>query len=128
MTKLINLLITVPLSLFVLLFAVSNTQKIDVFLNFFGLELTLPMYVISLGMMAVGFLVGCFLVWMNLYGYRIKYWSVSRKNTKLENEIDQLKADLDKAENEAEVITPQTPGLIKLSSSEETDGTPYYDR
>ena len=86
------------------------------------------MYVISLGMMAVGFLVGCFLVWMNLYGYRIKYWSVSRKNTKLENEIDQLKADLDKAENEAEVITPQTPGLIKLSSSEETDGTPYYDR
>ena len=133
MIKIINLVITVPLTLFVLLFAVSNTQDVTVSLNLIGLDTTLPLYIISLGLMAAGFICGCVLVWLNLYGYRIKYWSLSRKNAKLEGEIENLKSDLDKEKNHKDDPQPypKTENFIKLSTpsdSDEDDQTPYYDR
>jgi len=111
MLRLITFLITIPISLFVLWFAVSNTHDITISLMFIGQDFTLPAYAVILGLMALGFLAGCLLVWLNLYGYRIKYWRASRNQPKLEAEIDRLKAALEEKEAELKKIPqPYAPG------------------
>ena len=98
MFRVLTFLITVPLSLFVLLFAVSNTQEMTVSLLILDQSMSLPVYVAVLGLMALGFLAGGVLVWLNLYGYRIKYWRLSRQQPKLEAEIERLKGALEEKE------------------------------
>lgn len=115
MTRILSLLITLPFTLFVILFAVSNTQDTAVHLNLFDMTYELPQYALSLGMMALGFTVGGLLVWLNLYGYRIRYWQVQRKNTRYEEQIEKIKKDhlessekLTKAETSSTLISDQS--------------------
>lgn len=132
MRKIISLFITVPLSLFVLLFAVSNTHSVEVSFDIVELSVQTSLYIIGLGLMAIGFLVGCILVWLNLYGYRIKYWRVKRQNTRLEDEMTRLKN-----EHDAQMHDTQNQP-VKIGSSQNNDPViesqadpqkiPYYDR
>lgn len=125
MFRVLTFLITVPLSLFVLLFAVSNTQDITVSLLFVDYSITLPAYIIILGLMALGFLAGCVLVWLNLYGYRIKYWRASRHQPKLEAEIERLKGALE--EKEAALNKLPRP-YAPMPASDKTDNRlSFYD-
>ena len=91
MLRIVSFLITLPLSLFVILFAIANTETITTQIAFFDYSFDIPQYVLGLGMLVIGFICGGLLVWLNLYGYRIRYWQAKRKITKYEDEMTALK-------------------------------------
>jgi len=117
MTRILSLLITLPFTLFVILFAVSNTQDTTAYLRLFDATFTLPQYALTLGMTTVGFLAGGLLVWLNLYGYRIKYWQAQRKISRFEDSHEKIKDN--HLDNSAKLNEPvDKPGLITAKSSE----------
>jgi len=91
MFRFLSLLITLPLSVFVILFAVSNTQNATVNFNILDAHFTLPQYGITLGMMALGFIAGSLLVWLNLYHYRIRYWQTQKKLQRYEEKHEAIR-------------------------------------
>lgn len=91
MLRILSLIITLPLSLFVVLFAIANTDIITTQIAFFDYSFDVPQYVLGLAMLAIGFICGGLLVWLNLYGYRIRYWQAKRKIAKYEDEMTNLK-------------------------------------
>ena len=107
MLRLISLLITIPVTLFVIFFAVSNTQDVTVYFNIFDWSLSAPFYAISLGLMAAGFIIGALLVWLNLYSYRIRYWQAQRQISRYEKRIDDIRSThLDQSKS---LNAPATP-------------------
>src|SRR5258708_16931807 len=64
--KRLSLVITVPLALIFVVFAISNRQVVE--LNFwpFGIALSLPLFLLALGMLAVGALAGGLWMWLPL--------------------------------------------------------------
>ena len=126
MLKILTFVITIPLSLFVLLFAVSNTHKVGVSLIFTEADYDMPLYMIALGLMAIGFLCGCLLVWLNLYGYRIRYWRASRKITKMEEEIERQQDTI--AEKDEALKKMPAPYIAPRAGDENLDNRiAYYD-
>ncbi len=108
MQRILTFCITLPLSLFVLLFAIANSGDITVKLAFFDVSYDIPQYVLGLGMLAIGFICGGLMVWLNLYGYRIRYWQANRKIKKYEDEMTHLK---EKQMEKSRDLVEETPSL-----------------
>src|SRR5258708_23873734 len=70
--KRLSLVITVPLALIFVVFAISNRQVVE--LNFwpFGIALSLPLFLLALGMLAVGALAGGLWMWLPLARWRLR--------------------------------------------------------
>lgn len=110
MLRVLSFCITLPLSLFVILFAIANTGDVTARLAFFDISLDMPQYVLSLGLMALGFICGGVMVWLNLYGYRIRYWQAQRKIAKYEGEITMIKErQMEKSRDLVEASAPVIP-------------------
>jgi uncharacterized membrane protein YciS (DUF1049 family) len=116
MIRLLSFLITLPISLFVILFAVSNTQNAPVYFNILDASFSLPQYGISLGLMALGFLVGSLLVWLNLYHFRIRFWQAQRKLQRFEDKNDTIR---DNQLDQSKALLDTTP--TSVDASEDTD-------
>ena len=84
------LLLTVPLTLFAVAFAVSNAQDVTVMLLPFEGELKVPLAVLTLGMMGAGFFFGAFFVWMHGHRVRLSNWKNARRADRLEKELTVL--------------------------------------
>ncbi len=87
----ITLFITVPLTLFAVLFAVSNTGDVTVTLLPFDGKLTLGVYELGLGMMGIGFFFGALFVGIHSQKVRLNAWKQKRRAERLEKEIDGLR-------------------------------------
>lgn len=87
----ITLFITVPLTLFAVLFAVSNTGDVSVSLQPFEESLTLRIYALGLGMLAIGFFLGALFVGLHSQKMRLQGWKQKRRAERLEKEIDALR-------------------------------------
>ncbi len=135
MLRIITLFITIPLALFALLYAVSNTGTVDVKLDIIGFEAELKHYIVFLATLALGFLSGTFLVWLNLYPYRIKAWRKEKALSAREEEITQLKSKIDELEQrETELtavkqqINDAEDYLSDMSDGDDRALPAYYDK
>jgi uncharacterized integral membrane protein len=94
----LTLIITIPLTLFALAFAASNSTAVKA--GLWPLEQTweLPLSILGLGMLGTGFLSGALFVWLLYQKMRYRYWQESRKVARLEKELDSLhqKAEAEK--------------------------------
>jgi uncharacterized integral membrane protein len=112
--KRLSLVITVPLALIFVVFAISNRQVVE--LNFwpFGIALSLPLFLLALGMLAVGALAGGLWMWLPLARWRLRARSHERRIVELEAAL---------AENRAIVAQLREP-LRDLSTSAVTLAPP----
>lgn len=86
----LTLIVTLPLSLFILLFVVANRARVDVFLYPGADGVTWPLYSIALLMLVLGFIGGSLIVFIYAQRTRIKLWQESRRAARLEKELDLL--------------------------------------
>lgn len=86
----LTLIITVPLTIFAVLFAVSNKAPVAVeFWPFTGVFET-TINILGAVMLGGGFFLGALFVWIHSQKLRFKYWQESRKAARLEKELDLL--------------------------------------
>jgi uncharacterized integral membrane protein len=90
--KYLSLLITVPITAFSVLFAISNTAETTVNLSIIDRTFKMPLCLLGLGLMGAGFFLGALFVWMHSQKTTFKYWKEVRKSEKLEKEIKTLRA------------------------------------
>lgn len=94
MLRYLSLIITLPLTVFAVLFALSNDATAEVALWPLEGVRIVPLYLLGLGMLALGFFCGA--VFVSLYAQRIrfKYWQEKRQRARLEKEVEALQARL----------------------------------
>ncbi|MAQ71640.1 MAG: hypothetical protein CL565_05555 [Alphaproteobacteria bacterium] len=81
--------ITVVITIAVLGFTLSNLEQVDVQLTPFTGSYTLPLYFLILGSVALGFIWGGLLVWLNTYPQRRDGQKAKKRVDKLEKELDE---------------------------------------
>lgn len=109
----LTLIITLPLSVFAVLFAVSNAG--DVTLGLWPLEnrVTLSVSVFGLVMLGVGFFLGALFVWLHSQKLRFMHWKQSRRAAKLEKELGDLHKK-NEAQAAADVQASPSPSQLAL--------------
>lgn len=86
----LTLIITLPLTVFAILFAVSNSGDVTVGLWPLDQTHTVSIWVFGLAMLGVGFFTGALFVWILGQKTRFLYWKESRRAARLEKELDAL--------------------------------------
>lgn len=86
----LTLFITVPLTVFITLFAISNTGDISVSLWPLDQTFTIGIWLLGLGMMAAGFALGALFVSILSQKTRFRYWQERRRADKLEQELERV--------------------------------------
>lgn len=86
----LTLIITIPLTLFVILFAVSNNADVTVGLWPFEKEYTVSTWVFGLAMLGGGFFLGALFVWILSQKTRFQCWKETRRAARLEKELEAL--------------------------------------
>lgn len=100
----LTLLITVPLSIFTVLFAISNTETVPFFLFPGDDGYNVPGYLLGLGMLALGFLSGILFVGLLAQRTQFRYWQEKNRAQRLEKELEKIeKAAAENAASQAAV-------------------------
>ena len=86
-------LISIPLTVFVVLFAVSNPVFVHLELVPLKGGWDLSLATVGLGMMALGFLSGAVFVGVQGYRMQIKKWQETRRADRLEKELERVKTN-----------------------------------
>lgn len=86
----LTLIITLPLTVFSVLFAVSNGQFVEVTLWPLEQKLSLPLSLAGLGLLLGGFCCGALFVWIYAQKTRFRLWQETRRADRLEKELDLL--------------------------------------
>jgi uncharacterized integral membrane protein len=102
----LTLIITIPLALFVLAFAASNSAIVKAGLWPLDQTWDMPLSILGLGMLGLGFLSGALFVWILYQRLRYRHWQARRRAQRLEKELDLLHK---KAEDEAKAAAPKNP-------------------
>ena len=99
----LTLFITVPLTVFAVVFAVINTDKVTVrFLPLDGFVLETQISLMALGMMGTGFFLGALFVWLYTQKLRYQHWKETRRAARLEKELEKLESRLSETGTQAE--------------------------
>lgn len=111
--RLVHWVVTLPLALIVVIFAVSN--RADVVVTFWPLPVTLgaPLYLVVLLALLVGFLIGEFLAWLNAGRTRRALRQSKRRIEALESELTATQAQLPQG---AAAVPPATPVQPRLTA------------
>ena len=96
--KRVHWLVTVPVALLLVIFAVSNIEKVPVGFWPFSDVLVAPLYLVVLGALALGFLAGEFVAWINGARWRREARRRARRIEALERELAATQAQLPHAE------------------------------
>jgi uncharacterized integral membrane protein len=100
------LLITVPLTLCAVVFALSNTAIVSFSFPPFE-SFSVPLNLLGLCLAGGGFFFGALFVWLHAQKTRIECWKQTRRADRLEKEIDALRAT-------AEALPAPTPHRLRL--------------
>lgn len=107
--KYLTWLITIPLTIFTVLFAVSNPAEVSV--GIWPLEETrnIPAWLLGLGMGGVGFFLGALFVWILAQRTHFRYWQEQRRAARLEKELEALQAKHAEVKTENVTALPAPP-------------------
>ena len=111
--KRLSVIITAPIAVIVVVFALTNRQIAEVNLWPFGIELATPLYRMVLLSMLVGFLVGAVVMW-------ISYGRQRKRRREAEWRITDLERDLQEARRREAKAAQQ--GTSRIPSTELTHG------
>jgi uncharacterized integral membrane protein len=89
--RLISFLVTFPITIFVILFAVSNRDMVPMALWPLPGSLEAPLYVLVLVCVAAGFLLGGGIVWSGELGHKRRAARAERRAEDLEREISVMR-------------------------------------
>lgn len=95
--RLFNLIVTLPVTLLVVLFSISNRHMVDLSLWPLPSSVTAPLFLVALFAMLAGFLVGGFVVWNGGRVFRRRAREAERREAVLEKELARTESDLEKA-------------------------------
>jgi len=110
--KYLTFIVTVPLTIFAVLFAVSNDAEVQLSLWPFENTYKTGVNIFGLGFMGAGFFLGALFVWILNQKMRFKYWQETRKTARLEKELDALNAKTPVTPPSDGTPTPVTAGLL----------------
>jgi len=96
--KLVFWLVTVPVALIAIVFAVSNLDKVPVGLWPFSDVAVMPLYLVVLGALGLGFIAGEFVAWINGGRWRREARRRQRRIEALERELTATQAQLPRSE------------------------------
>lgn len=98
-------LVTLPLGVLLVLFAVSNTTEVRLALWPFDQTVDLPLSVAVLGVSAIAFLFGAIVVWTASLPVRMRARRLHNTAEALRAEVDELKKSLARAPGPDRTIT-----------------------
>jgi uncharacterized integral membrane protein len=90
--KRLSLVITVPLCLVLVVFAVANRQRVELNLWPFLALQDVPLFLLALGMLALGALAGALWLWLPLTRWRMRARSHERRIVELEAALAENRA------------------------------------
>ncbi len=90
--RLIGLLFALPFTALVVLLAVSNTDTVSLELFPLPFVMDLPLYLVLLGSLLLGFLAGALFVWVLGYGVRVAARRDSKRAARLEKELAEIRS------------------------------------
>jgi putative membrane protein len=89
--KRLSLIVTLPLVLVLIVFAVANRQEVELNLWPFA-TVTTWLFLVALGMLAVGVLIGALWMWLPLLHWRLRGRSQERRIAELEAALAENRA------------------------------------
>ena len=90
--KRLSLIVTIPLLLAFIVFAVSNRQRVELNLWPFFVLQDVPLFLLALGMLALGALGGALWLWLPLTRWRLRARSHERRIVELEAALAENRA------------------------------------
>jgi uncharacterized integral membrane protein len=88
--RLLFWLIAAPVVIGAASFAVSNRHTVEISIWPFPASWDAPLYIIALGMLGVGFVLGATITWLSAMGARIRAGNAARRIAALEKEVAAL--------------------------------------
>lgn len=111
-SRILSFLILVPLAILLVVFCVSNRGPVTVSLDPLGtmpqFTYSMPLFILMIGAVIVGLLLGGIGTWLTQAHYRRKAW-------KRRNEIERLKRDADDARERLRVMTEEKAKAAALA-------------
>ena len=114
--RLVSWLISLPLTLLIILFAVSNRGPVDIAFWPTTYQITVPIYALALLMIVVGFVLGGSIVWTEATGDRVRARRYRRKSESLEQDLEKAKMRATEAEVALDALPKQERERLMLEA------------
>ncbi|HZH29011.1 MAG TPA: lipopolysaccharide assembly protein LapA domain-containing protein [Azospirillaceae bacterium] len=121
MLRLLSLLVTVPLTLAVISFALSNRQETAVGLWPLPSALEMPVWFLGLSALVVGFAAGGFVSWLGGHARRVRGHRLERRVRELERTLAETEARADAAEKRLAANRPADAPVPSAAPSAAAD-------
>jgi len=95
--KRLSWIVTLPITAVAVVFAVANRQSVTLELWPFGISITLPLFLLVLASLLIGFLLGALVLWLSSGRARARTRAAASKSSDLERELAQLRRKLAEA-------------------------------
>jgi uncharacterized integral membrane protein len=92
---LIRGIIGLTLAVLFTIFAVANRQEVEIAWSPVHPHANLPLYIIALGLLALGYLLGTLMTWLNTMPMRLEKGRQKRQIKKLEKELESASKNSD---------------------------------
>jgi uncharacterized integral membrane protein len=116
-SRILSFLILVPLAILLIVFCVSNRGAVTVSLDPLGtlpqFTYSMPLFILLMGAVILGLLLGGLGTWFTQAHYRRKAW-------KRRNEIERLKRDADEARERVRVLSEEKAKAATLAGPPST--------
>ena len=89
--RFISRIVAVPIAIIVVAFAIANRHPIEVSLDPLPFTIGLPLYMVVIGALALGFAAGACAAWLSGYGARRRARGESARIAALEAEVARLR-------------------------------------
>ena len=116
--KRLSWIVTLPVALVVVVFAVANRDGVAINLWPIGLDLNVPLFAVVLGGFLAGFLVGAVIMWLSGAKLRTRTRRLRYRAEELERELNRLQRQAEAAKAGA-AETPATPRLASGNGKSE---------
>ncbi len=105
-------LLALPLIVAIVLFAISHTEKVSITLNPFSSAIELPLFIVTLAFLIMGFIIGAVISWFSMHSVRKTNRQQKKTIKNLEKELEKSKEQLDE-----KLIKPSVTDLTPIEPS-----------
>lgn len=103
----LTLLITVPVTVFSILFVVANAGSVSLSVYPGAPEYTMPIYTLGIALLAGGFFLGALFVGLHAQKTTVLYWREKQRSARLEKELDDIQARKDEDDKSLDAASQQ---------------------